>query len=354
MNAKIISVLQRWSRGEKPTSEELQQLLAEELANPQRAKAFEITPENGSQKIEARSHLFLTVGDEVVQLCQKFGLARSDPILTTLWQLWLPLVMQLAEARSKLERSLIQGILGGQGTGKTTLAAVSSLILGHLGYTTVGMSIDDLYKTYAERQKLLEEDPRLIWRGPPGTHDVGLGVQLLDRIRQRDRQDPILIPRFDKSAWKGAGDRTEPEQIDRVDILLFEGWFVGARPIDETAFENAPEPIITPEDKQFALDTNQRLQDYLPLWERLDRLMILYPIDYHFCKQWRREAEQKMMASGKSGMRDDEIDCFVEYFWRSLHPELFITPLTKNPNLVDLVIEIDTQHCPGKVYKPDN
>lgn len=355
MNADIVTVLKSWSRGEQPTSEQLQHLLSEEMAAPQRAKAFEVTQENGLEKIEARSRLFLQVGDQVIQLCQSFGFKQVDTILTTLWQLWLPLAIQLADARSKLERPLIQGILGGQGTGKTTLAQVIILILHHLGYTTIGVSIDDLYKTYADRQKLLEENPELIWRGPPGTHDVALGIELLDRICQCDPTELILIPRFDKSLWNGAGDRIESEPVSNVDMVLFEGWFVGATPVDESVFENPPPPIITSKDKQFAKDINERLQEYLPLWERLDRLIVLYPVDYRLSKQWRKEAEKKLEEiSKKKVMSDDEIDRFVDYFWRSLHPELFITPLTKNTDLVDLVVEIDANHCPGKIYKPGN
>ncbi|MCU0532647.1 MAG: glycerate kinase [Hydrococcus sp. Prado102] len=355
MNADIVTVLKSWSRKEQATSEQLQKLLSKEMAAPQRAKAFEITQENGLEKIEARSRLFAKVCDEVIQLCQKSGFKQADTILTTLWQLWLPLAIQLADEKSKLERPLIQGILGGQGTGKTTLAQVIILILRHLSYTTIAVSIDDLYKSYADRQKLLEEDPRLIWRGPPGTHDVVLGIELLDRVCQCDLSEPILIPRFDKSLWNGAGDRIEPESATQVDIVLFEGWFVGAIPVDASAFENPPPPIITPEDKQFAKDTNERLKEYLPLWERLDRLIVLYPVDYQLSKQWRKEAEKKLKeTSGKEVMSDDEIDRFVDYFWRSLHPELFITPLTKNPDLVNLVIEIDADHCPGNIYKPGN
>ncbi|NJK48579.1 glycerate kinase [Candidatus Gracilibacteria bacterium] len=353
MNADIVTVLQSWIRGEQPTSKQWQYLLSEEMAIPQRAKAFNVTKENGLEKIEARSRLFLQVDDEVIQLCQKSGFKQIDTILTTLWQLWLPLAMQLAEERSKLKRPLIQGILGGQGTGKTTLAQVLILILRHLGCNTIGVSIDDLYKTYADRQKLLEEDPRLKWRGPPGTHDVTLGIELLDRVCQCDCAEPILIPRFDKSLWNGAGDRIAPAPANQVDLVLFEGWFVGAIPVDESVFENPPAPIITPEDKQFAKDTNERLKEYLPLWERLDRLIVLCPVDYRLSKQWRKEAEQKLkVASGKEVMSEDEIDCFVEYFWRSLHPELFITPLTKNPNLVDLVVEINADRRLGRLYQP--
>jgi D-glycerate 3-kinase len=355
MNADIVTVLKSWSRGEQPTSEQLQYLLREELTEPDRATAFEITRENGLEKIEARSRLFGKVGEEVIRLCQKSGFKQADTILTTLWQLWLPLAIQLADERSKLERPLIQGILGGQGTGKTTLAQVIILILRHLGCNTIGVSIDDLYKTYADRQKLLNEDNRLKWRGPPGTHDVALGIELLDRVCQCDRSEPILIPRFDKSLHNGAGDRIESESVSKVDVVLFEGWFVGAIPVDASAFENPPAPIITPEDRQFAKDTNERLKEYLPLWKRLDRLIVLYPVDYRLSKQWRKEAEQKLKETSKKDvMSDDEIARFVDYFWRSLHPELFITPLTKNPDLVDLVIEIDAEHCPGKIYKPGN
>jgi D-glycerate 3-kinase len=163
------------------------------------------------------------------------------------------------------------------------------------------------------------------------------------------------VPRFDKSAWGGAGDRTTPESVEEIDIILFEGWFVGVRPINPAIFDApTPPPIQTLADQAFARDMNHGLQDYLPLWERLDRLMLLYPTDYHLSQQWRRQAEQQMMATGKSGMTDSQIDRFVEYFWKSLHPELFITPLTKNPSYVDLVVEIYPDHTPGAIYQPGN
>jgi len=278
---------------------------------------------------------------------------RNSKILLSLWNLWLPLAIQLASSQQQLGRALIQGILGGQGTGKTTLTAVLSLILTHLGYRTLSLSLDDLYKTYVERQRLQQKDSRLIWRGPPGTHDVELARKLLDQLRSPNQQDPILVPRFDKSAWGGAGDRTTPERVEGVDIVLFEGWFVGVRPIDRAVFDaSLPEPIQTSADRAFARDMNDQLKEYLPLWERLDRLMLLYPVNYRLSQQWRCQAEQQMIATGKSGMTDAQVIKFVEYFWRSLHPELFITPLIKKKSWVDLVIEINPDHTVGTIYRP--
>jgi D-glycerate 3-kinase len=132
--------------------------------------------------------------------------------------------------------------------------------------------------------------------------------------------------------------------------LLFEGWFIGVQPVAESIFESPPPPITTEADRQFAKENNRRLEAYLPLWNRLEGLIILSPVDYRLSQQWRKEAEQKMIAQGKSGMSEAEIHQFVEYFWRSLHPELFITPLIKSKRNVDVVIEIDENHIPTRIY----
>lgn len=320
------------------------------LKDDLRAKAFGINPENVWEVCQKRSQIFSSVSNQVIQFCQNKGFSNQNMVLETLWNFWLPLAIQIAEYRQKFTRPLIQGILGGQGTGKTTLAAILILILDHLGYQTLGFSLDDLYKTYDERQRLQAQDPRLLWRGPPGTHDVDLGIKVLDELRKQ--QGIVEVPRFDKSAWGGIGDRTKPEIIENIDIVLFEGWFVGVEPIDPSAFETAPPPIITEADRDFARDMNAKLPDYLPLWERLDRLIMLYPVDYRLSKQWRRQAERQMISLSKSGMSDEIVDRFVEYFWRSIHPELFVKPLTRNSTRVNLVIEINEDRSIGVVYHP--
>ncbi|MEH1842751.1 MAG: glycerate kinase [Nostoc sp.] len=327
---------------------EKQQATEAALADGLRAKAFGITPENVNEVIEKRSHLLKSVFPAFSQFCQTSLKVEPNEMLQVLWDFWLPLGIKLASQRQQLERPLIQGILGGQGTGKTTMSKILSLILDHLGYRTVSLSLDDLYKTYSDRLVLTQQDPRLIWRGPPGTHDIDLGLNVLDQIRQL--QSPVMLPRFDKSAFGGAGDRTTPEMVTDVDIVLFEGWFVGVRPINANVFDTAPPPILTDEDRVFAREMNLRLHDYLPLWKRLDSLIVLYPTNYRCSLEWRKQAEQQMIAAGKSGMSNAEIEQFVNYFWRSLHPELFIKPLVKDATAVDLVIEIHADHSFGEVY----
>ncbi|GAB4378621.1 MAG: hypothetical protein Kow00121_30980 [Elainellaceae cyanobacterium] len=336
-------------QGRSLTDEMRSALIARALANKQQACAFGITADNAKATIEQRSRWFQAVYPKLSEFCCSNLGWKTCPI-ELLWDLWLPLALQIAHWREWLDRPLIQGILGGQGTGKTTLSRILSQILPQLGWRVCSLSIDDLYKTYAERQHLQQSDPRWRWRGPPGTHDVALGLETLRQLRQAEPQ-PIMLPRFDKSLWNGAGDRTDPEAVQNVDIVLFEGWFVGVRPIDPAQFETAPPPIVTSADRAFAREVNDRLQSYLPLWDQIDRLIVLCPTDYRLSQQWRRQAEQQMIASGKSGMTDEQVNEFVEYFWRSLHPELFISPLLHDPQ-TDLVIEINANHQPERVYCP--
>lgn len=324
-----------------------QSLISAALADKSRAKVFDITPESVEETIYKRWKLLKSIYPAFKELCQTDLQISSNAVLPILWDLWIPLAVKIASRHQQLQRPFIQGILGGQGTGKTTTCKIISLILSHLKYRTLSLSIDDLYKTYQARLILQQQDPRLIWRGPPGTHDVDLGLNVLDNILQRETT--ITVPRFNKSLHSGNGDRTLPETVENIDVVLFEGWFVGVCPIDSAAFNTPPSPIITAADKAFAKDMNDKLHDYLPLWQRLDSLMVLYPQDYRFSLEWRKQAEHQMKASGKTGMTDLQIEEFVNYFWKTLHPELFIKPLIKSSS-VDLVIEINPNHSFGKVY----
>lgn len=304
------------------------------------------------------------------QLEQILDYLHSQGKIDEAENIYLPLVEQIIRWRQEIDRPLIQGIVGGQGTGKTTLCRLLQKILEIAGYATVSLSLDDLYKTYAERQELQLREPRLRWRGPPGTHDIQLGLDVLEQVRTSTplsdhpstmlsdhpstplRDHPpnspqvIALPRFDKSLREGMGDRTTPELVKMPDILLFEGWFVGVLP--RVHLENCG---------AFTAYINQQLHHYLPLWKKLDKLILLYPEDYRLCLPWRLQAEQEMIALGqndrKNGMTPAEITSFVEYFWQALPPELFITPLTRPPTPVDLVIPIDSDHHFGQLYFPE-
>jgi D-glycerate 3-kinase len=149
------------------------------LFDAARAKAFGVTSEN----IEYEP-AFRAIYPACSQFNQQTLKLPVKQFALNLWTLWLPLAMLIAAWRRSQNIPLIQGILAGQGTGKSTLASILILILGEMGYRTCSLSLDDLYKTYDDRLILKQQDPRLIWRGPPGTHDLDLGLKVLDDLHQ--------------------------------------------------------------------------------------------------------------------------------------------------------------------------
>lgn len=309
-------------------------LIEDELKNPSFSKHYK-----NDELLAKKISLFPQIFPQVTTLFDSLAFNNFSNYLQTFWYFWLPLALELAQKKQDNFSPLIVGILGLQGTGKTTLTKILTTIWQCFGLSSIvkrrcaiEFSLDDLYKTYNERQELLKKDSRLIWRGPPDTHDILLGLEIFDRIKKQNY--PLEIPRFDKSLHHGMGDRVSPQIVTQADIILFEGWFLGMQPVCETAFINPPYPIVTKEDKQFALDNNERLKEYLPLWEKLDYLIILKAEDYRYSLPWRKEAEHKMIQQGKTGMSDTEIEQFVHYFWKALHPEIYLPPLLNYANLI--------------------
>ena len=337
-------MLASWFAGHQPSLQDRARLLAWESRDRDRLAALEIPPENLEDAFERRSHWFASVVSQGLPLP-----AIGDRLPETLWGFWLPFALQIADRRSRLSRPFVQGISGVQGTGKTTLAAALAIVLEAMGYRTLCVSIDDLYKTYRDRQRLQQEDPQLIWRGPPGTHDVALGIDLLDRLRAAGPEAAIAVPRFDKACHGGEGDRAASQQVRGIDIVLFEGWFVGARPLDVLP-DRWPDPIRSPADVALAAYANAALPAYQPLWERLDRLLLMYPRDYRRAIGWRQQAERNLRAAGRGGMTDTEVEAFVRYFWKALHPELYLEPLRSGDRPADLVVEVAGDRQLAKVY----
>ena len=218
--------------------------------------------------------------------------------------------------RSSPRKPFVLGICGAQGSGKSTLAAAMCNLLSAQDLQVAVLSLDDLYLTKAERGALAQAvHPLLATRGVPGTHDLALAEKVLQEAAQ---PCVFALPRFDK----GLDDRQPQDQWPRVqgplDVLILEGWCLGARP--QTAAQLAP-PVNALERDQDPQGlwrgwVNQQLATaYQDLFDRVDRLILLAAPGFHVVKQWRTEQEQKLRASGL-GMSDPEIDRFIQHYQR--------------------------------------
>ncbi|HLC88360.1 MAG TPA: hypothetical protein VJG66_04905 [Patescibacteria group bacterium] len=138
----------------------------------------------------------------------------------------------------------------------------------------------------------------------------------------------------------------------KPDFIFYDGWMVGVRKVeDETVFDSGLPALETEEARQFAKFINNKLTDYEPLWKLFNFMNVLYVPNYQISLRWRDQAEQVLREKGE-GMSSKEIEEFVYYFWRSVHPAIQIKNLAFNEENADQVVIINDDHTIKEVLVP--
>lgn len=255
---------------------------------------------------------------------------------------WQPLADAIAR-RAGERRPLVVGINGAQGAGKSTLCRFLEALLEQRGLRAATLSLDDLYLTRAERLALArDEHPLFATRGVPGTHDVALGEAILDALRAGRA---TVLPRFDKAADDRAPNGTTIE--GPVDVVLFEGWCVGAVPQPAAILREPINRLEAEEDPDgtWRREVNRRLAtDYAELFARIDLLVMLKVESFEAVRANRRLQEHKLAARNPTGealMDDAALDRFLMHYER-----LTRWMLQEMPRRADVSIQIGPDQRP--------
>jgi D-glycerate 3-kinase len=242
-------------------------------------------------------------------------------------QKWFaPLASRVALHHDGAGAGIVVGVNGSQGSGKTTVCDYlrERLIHWH-GKRVISLSLDDFYLTREQRSRLaVEVHPLLATRGVPGTHDMGLLATTLEALLVNAVEPVVTVPRFDKAL----DDRKPQEAWEQVsapvDVVLLEGWCLGVRAESE-------ETLIQPVNELERLeDSESRWRSYVnevtrrefePLYDRIDRWVMLCAPSFDCVFRWRREQEHKL-ARGRgeavSGhiMSDEQLTRFIQFYER--------------------------------------
>lgn len=266
-----------------------------------------------------------------------------------------PLAEQVVGWQAQEGRPIIVGINGAQGTGKSTLALfLQSLLVNVLGCSCARLSIDDIYLTRAERLGLAENlHPLLATRGVPGTHDLLLGQQAIDRLITAGIDDATPIPAFDKAMDDRVPRPEWPVYHGPASVILFEGWCVGAMP--DINDDHLRRPINDLEryddaDGYWRGYVNDQLRDaYSWFFDQIDRLVMLKAPSMDCVMEWRTLQEHKLAqrtgTALKKGelsdgvMTDAEVHRFIMHYER-----LTRAMLAELPTHADTVFFIDERH----------
>ena len=234
---------------------------------------------------------------------------------------WRPLAAKIAVWRREAGRAIVVGVNGGQGSGKTTLCRfLEQCLLPEAGLTAVTASLDDFYLPKEDRAALAGSvHPLFATRGVPGTHDAAAMKHALTALKGGQ---PVTMPVFDKAR----DDRAPVTDWRRVetapDVILFEGWCVGAAPQAETALTAPVNVLERDEDANgvWRRYANERLRaEYAEVFGLIDRLVMLRAPDMATILANRLEQERKLRAARPSGegvMDDAAVVRFVQFYER--------------------------------------
>lgn len=261
---------------------------------------------------------------------------------------YLPISKIIYEFFNKKKSTIIIGISGGQGSGKSTITNILKLILKKKYSLTVSnFSIDDFYKTRKIRKKMSKNiHPLFMTRGVPGTHDIKLVINCLKSLKKRSFKK-ISIPRFDKASDDRLIKKKWTTIKKKPDVVIFEGWCVSARPQSDKKLKKPINSLEKDFDKDLFWRRTVNLElknNYKKAFKLIDKKIFLKVPNFSYVFKWRKLQERKLKfkSSGKNIMSNTQVKKFIMFY------ERITKQMIKDLKHNDIVISLDKNH---RLYK---
>jgi len=259
----------------------------------------------------------------------------------------IPISFWIAK-NAKKKKPYIVGLSGGQGSGKTTISSIISIILRkYFKLNVFVISIDDFYKTRKERYLLSKKvHPLLITRGVPGTHDANIMLDFFKRTK-RKKFKSFKLPKFNKAIDDRCNKNLWYLIKKRPDIIIFEGWCVGAKAEKTNTLKKSINSVEKFKDKELTWRryVNRQLQSkYKKLYDQLNCLLYINSNNFGLLTKWRIKQEKKLRLKNKRSnshkiMSNKEVISFMQTYQR----------VTKNmlktlPKYASIILNLNTNH----------
>jgi len=248
------------------------------------------------------------------------------------------------------------GLAGGQGTGKTTISSIIKIILEkYFKLKVFKISIDDFYKTRKERIGLSKKvHPMLLTRGVPGTHDINMMLDFFKKSKAKKFKN-MKLPNFNKAI----DDRFPKNKWNKInkrpDVIIFEGWCVGARAETNKTLKKSINSMEKANDHKLVWRkyVNQQLKNkYKKLYSQLNCMIYLKAKNFNLLQKWRLKQEHKLwLKTKKKGghkiMSKGDVINFMQTYQR-ITQNMF-----KNmPKYASIILNLNSNHqIKTAVYK---
>ena len=251
-----------------------------------------------------------------------FNKSITDKI-TSLKRTYIPISFWIENKYKKKGKTLFLGFSGGQGSGKTTVVKILKIILKKFFKRKIYVSsIDDFYKTLKDRNEMSYTTHSLFkTRGVPGTHDVNLINKFFYFIKKK-KFKKTKLPKFDKSIDDRLKKKYWFNIKERPEIVILEGWCVGARPQSNSLIKKPVNILEKYEDENliWRKHVNEKLKrEYKKLFAMIDYYIFMKIPNFNMVFKWRLLQEKKLskkLRFKKKIMSYSEIKRFIMFYQR--------------------------------------
>jgi len=251
-----------------------------------------------------------------------FGKSKAEKI-KSLKKIYIPISFWIENKYKKNRKTLFLGLSGGQGSGKTTVSEILKIILKIFFKREVHVSsIDNFYKIHKDREKMSKAiHPLFKTRGVPGTHEIKLLKKFFIFLK-RKRFKKFKLPKFEKSI----DDRLKQKRWIKVkkkpDIVILEGWCVGAKPQKSFLLKKPVNILEKYEDTNciWRKYANEQLKgEYKKIFSMIDHFIFMKIPNFNMVFKWRYLQEEKLRKRSrfkKRIMSIGEIKRFIMFYER--------------------------------------
>jgi D-glycerate 3-kinase len=268
---------------------------------------------------------FLKVKNDYLSFLRKekiFDKSTESKILS-LKRIYIPISFWIENKYKEKGKTLFLGFSGGQGSGKTTVAKILKIILKKFFKRKIHVSsIDDFYKTLKDRNKMsYTAHPLFKTRGVPGTHDINLIKKFFYFIKRKNFRKTKL-PKFDKSIDDRLKKKYWFNVKERPEIVILEGWCVGAQPQPNFLIKKPINILEKYEDQDliWRKHVNEKLKrEYKKLFAMIDCYIFMKIPNFNMVFKWRLLQENKLrevLGYKKKIMSYNEIKRFIMFYQR--------------------------------------
>ena len=268
---------------------------------------------------------FLKVKSDYLKFLNKekiFYKSDNDKMLN-LKKIYIPISFWIENKYKEKEDTLFLGFSGGQGSGKTTVTGILKIILKKFFKRRIHVSsIDDFYKNLEDRNKMSNKiHPLFKTRGVPGTHDINLIKKFFNIIKKK-KFKKIKLPKFEKAADNRLKKKYWYNIKQKPEIVILEGWCVGARPQSSSLIKKPINILEKYEDKdlKWRKYVNEKLKkEYKKLFAMIDHFIFMKIPNFKMVFKWRLLQENKLKKKShlnKKIMSYNGIKRFIMFYER--------------------------------------